>query len=74
MNTLELTKTADAAGSLHVTLPGQEPNRAYRITVSLEPAPNAGSPVLKDEHGWPAGFFDLAGSWEGEFVQESEGE
>jgi hypothetical protein len=28
-----------------------------------------------DERGWPVGFFEqLAGSWEGEFVQENEGE
>jgi hypothetical protein len=74
MQTIELTQASDSAGTLHVHVPGQDPNREYRVVVLVEPK-RAETQTLRDERGWPNGFFDrLAGSWQGEFPEAPEGE
>jgi hypothetical protein len=74
MHTIEVTQAADESGTLHVTVPGQDPNREYHVVVLVKPATKA-APIVRDERGWPHGFFErLAGSWQGEFVEDHEGD
>jgi hypothetical protein len=75
MHTIELTQAADESGTLHVAVPGQDPNREYRVVVLVEPALRSAQPMSFDERGWPVGYFErLAGSWQGEFLDEYEGD
>lgn len=71
--TLEVTQFAGPDGMVHLAVPVAEPNRSYRLVISAEPT-TALESVERDERGWPKGFFDLAGTWQGEFPQDYEGD
>jgi hypothetical protein len=74
MQSLEFNQAADATGTLHLNLSGQEPNREYRVVVVVQPRVAVNS-APRDKLGWPIGFFErLAGSWQGEFIEEYEGD
>jgi hypothetical protein len=56
MKTIETTQVAGADNLLHVTIPVDEANRAYRMVIVLVPeAANSNDNV---KTGWPAGYWE----------------
>jgi hypothetical protein len=53
VNKLELDTQTDQTGSLQVRLPGRQAAYRVRVTIEWDPAE-----LEKDDHGWPAGWFD----------------
>jgi hypothetical protein len=72
MKTVELVQEAGADKVLHVTIPVDEADRLYRLTILIEPdADNNGAGL--DE--WPPGFFErTAGQWVGELERAPQGD
>ncbi len=69
MKTIEFREQLPTNGQLGLTIPVQT-NHRYRVIVLIEPEPAAGT-----EEKWPPGVFEsIAGGWEGDFVEEHEGD
>ena len=65
MQTVQLFQEAGADKLLRISIPVEQANRKYRLTITIEPEPTP------EELGWPPGFFEqTAGAWQGEFVRD----
>lgn len=70
MGTIELHELAgdDRLLHLNVTIPVSQANQRYQVLLAVRPE------GVEPPREWPAGFRErLAGSWVGEFPDESEG-
>jgi hypothetical protein len=70
MKTVEFVQEASADKLLHLTIPVDEADRRYRLTVFIEPDSDDGG---LDE--WPPGFFErTAGKWVSELTRAPQGD
>lgn len=58
---------------IHLSIPVDEAERSYRLTVTIEPDKVPGEIATADT--WPQGFLDrVVGAWEGDFELGYEGD
>jgi hypothetical protein len=63
MQTIELSRQADADRRLRLEIPVDKTGVAYRVVVTIEEC--GSTPV--DARGWPAGYFErIPGAWIGD--------
>lgn len=69
--TVELNETAGEDRVLRLVIPVEDAKR-YRVIVLVEEAGEVED--TRHAQAWPPGVFEsIAGQWEGDFVEESEG-
>jgi hypothetical protein len=67
METIHVTGTTGPDGALNLRVPVGRPNTPCEVVIVVSPK--------TDDHGWPPGYFDLAGSITDEtFVRHPQGE
>jgi hypothetical protein len=75
VQTLRVTERTGKDGVLHVRIPLGTPEADFDVVVVVQPKGSEPSSVAPDERGWPAGYFDLAGSIDdATFVRPPQGE
>jgi hypothetical protein len=58
MEAIRVLEKTGKDGALHLRIPLGKADAVYEVVVVVQPKP----PGSVDEHGWPLGYFDLAGS------------
>jgi hypothetical protein len=70
---LQIIRQPDPDGIIHLSIPVDEAERSYRLTVTIEPektVPEGPVPAT-----WPQGFLDrVVGAWQGDFNIDDEGD
>jgi hypothetical protein len=73
MHTLQVVKQAGPDRVIHLSIPVDEAERSYRLTVTIEPeraAVESPAPAA-----WPRELLDrVVGAWEGDFEIDYEGD
>jgi hypothetical protein len=75
MQTLRILEKTDKDGTLHLDIPLGKPEAEFEIVIVVQPKDTLANASTPEERGWPAGYFDLAGSIDDEtFVRPPQGE
>lgn len=61
MQTLRVTERTGKDGVLQVSIPLGTPEADFEVVLVVQPKSEP-SPTAPEGRGWPAGYFDLAGS------------
>jgi hypothetical protein len=73
MQTLQVVKQAGPDGVIHLSIPVDDAEQNYRLTVTIEPA--AAPAKIATPDAWPQDFLErVVGAWEGEFDAGDEGD
>jgi len=75
MQTVRVTERTGKDGVLHVRIPLGMPDEDFDVVVVVQPKQPESAAATPEQRGWPAGYFDLAGSINDEtFVRPPQGE
>lgn len=73
VQTLQVVKQAGPDRVIHLSIPVDEAEQSYRVTVTVEPEKAPSKTPTAD--GWPQDFLDrVVGAWEGDFEAGYEGD
>lgn len=73
MQILQVVKQAGPDRVIHLSIPVDETEQSYRVTVTIEPDKSPAEMATADT--WPQHFLDrVVGAWEGDFDAGYEGD
>lgn len=75
MQTIQVSEKTGKDGTLMLRIPLGKPEAEFEVVIVAQPKEASTTPRTPEEHGWPPGYFDLAGSITDEtFVRPPQGE
>jgi hypothetical protein len=75
MQTIRVLEKTGKDGTLLLRIPLGKPEAEFEVVVVVQPRDTSGKETAPEQPGWPAGYFDLAGSITDEtFMRQPQGD